>query len=839
MFYTNVQTLGNNVLYRGVDENGKRVKERVEYSPSLFVPSSRVTGFTTLEGDYLEQKLFPDMKRARDFVKQFDGVSNAPKIYGQNRFEYAFIAENFKDHIEHDIDKIIIAMIDIEVGSDNGFPEPERAEEPITAICLKYVNGPTLVFGCGIYETEGNEIYVKCRDEYTLCKKFLEAWTKRYPDIISGWNIKFFDIPYLYNRFVKILGEQEAKKLSPWGFISQRKVLYNNKEAMTYGLVGVATIDYLELYRWYAPNGQTQENYKLNTIGNVELGIEKISYDEYDSLHDLYKYNFQKFIRYNIRDTDIVLLLDAKLGLLSMIITLAYDTRSNYEDVFAQTRMWDNLIYSYLLNKNIIVPPREQKDKDSAFEGAYVKEVLMGLHKCVASFDLDSLYSHLMMQYNISPETLIDPKDYTDVMRRILSEGVSVEKLLDKKVNTDGLVNATLTPNGQFFRTDVRGFLAEMLDDMYANRKKFKKLMLKYKQNLENETDPVECKELEKLVSKNNNIQLAKKESLVSAYGVLGSKYFRFYDLRQALAVTQTGKLSIKWIEKKINEYMNGVLGTNTDYVIASDTDSIYLNLEPLVNKVGGNMSTEKMIDFMDKVCSQKIQPFIIKSYKELAEYVHAYDQKMSMKRESLCDKGIWTGKKHYILSVWDDEGVRYKEPKIKVKGLEMVKSSTPTLIRKKMEEIIAVILKGTEYDVQKFINDFREEFNKASPEDVSFPRGINGIKKYSDAATMYSKGTPIHVRGAIIYNHMIKEFSLEKRYPLIVEGDKIKFTYLKLPNPTKENIISYPDRLPKEFKLDKFVDFETQFDKTFVEPIQSILTCMGWSTEKKSTLFD
>jgi DNA polymerase elongation subunit (family B) len=841
-FYTNVQVFGNNILYRGI-LNGKRVKEKVEYSPSLYIPSKKITNFTSLDGDYLDQKLFGTLRDARDYIKQFDGVSNAPKIYGQTRFEYAYIADQHHGMVDYDFEKVSIAVIDIEVGSPDGggFPDPYEANAPITAIGIKYLNGPMYVFGCGDYETKGKEIYVKCRDEHSLCKQFMELWKAHCPDILTGWNTKFFDEPYIINRFRKILGDDATKKLSPWGYIGERKTVINGRQLIAYNIMGVESLDYIELYKWYAPSGKSQESYKLESIAQVELGEGKLSYDEYDNIFDLYKYDFQKYIEYNIKDIELIVKMEDKLKLLELAVTLAYDTKTNFSDVFAQTRMWDSLTYAYLFEKGIIVPPRVVKDKDSAFEGAYVKEVQVGMHHYVASFDLNSLYPHLMMMYNISPETLIEPENYTDEMREILSNGVDVNKMLAKKVDTSKLKGATLTPNGQFFRTDHQGFLPKMMDEMYNDRKKFKKLMLQAKQEYENEKDPSKLYEIEKRIAKYNNIQLAKKVSLNSAYGALGSQYFRFYDLRMALGVTTAGQLSIRWIEAKINSWMNKIVGTeNVDYVIASDTDSIYLRIGELVDKfIKDTSDKQKVISFMDKICEDKIQPYIDRSYQELADYVCAYAQKMEMKREGLSDKGIWTAKKRYILNVYNNEGVQYKEPQMKVMGLEMIKSSTPSAIREKMKEAIQLMLRGTEQDVQDFIAKFRQEFKQLPAEEISFPRGINGLAKYADAATLYKSGTPIHVKGAILYNNFLKNNNLTKKYPLIQEGEKIKFTYLKIPNPFKDTVISYPTRLPTELGLDNYIDYDLQFDKSFLEPIKIILDCMGWTTEKVSSLED
>ncbi len=842
-FYTNVQCFGNSILYRGVMD-GKRVKQRIDYSPSLYI-RSKTGQYKTLDGKTLERKRFDDISGAREYIKGFKDVSGAPKIYGNNRYEYAFIGEQHKDMVDWDQDKIVIGVVDIEVGSENGFPDPYLANEPITAICLKYINGLTVVFGCGDYVVQGNEVYIKCKDEWTLCKRFLKQWTNNCPDVLTGWNTKFFDIPYLINRFRKIVGEEETKLLSPWKYITERKTIINGRPMTAYDIVGVASLDYIELYRWYAPNGKSQESYRLDAIATAEVGETKLSYDEYDNLHELYRLNYQKFIEYNIKDVELIIKLEEKLKLLELGLTLAYDTKCNYEDIFAQTRMWDALTYNRLMQDKIVVPPKETQEKDGMFAGAYVKDPQVGLHEWLASFDLNSLYPHLMMQYNISPETLIEPEDYTQEMRDVISSGISVDKLLTKSVNLSNLSGVTITPNGQFFRTDIQGFLPKMMDEMYQDRKKFKKMMLNAKQDYENEKDDSKKYEIEKRIARLNNLQLAKKVSLNSAYGALGSQYFRFYDLRMALGVTTAGQLSIKWIENKINGYMNKLLSSEEkDYVIASDTDSIYLKLGPLVNKVYGvdgvvSMPKTKVIDFMDKVCKDKIEPYINESYNELAEYVHAYAQKMQMKREALADKGIWTAKKRYIMNVYDNEGVRYNEPDLKVMGLEMIKSSTPAAVRSKMKESILIMIGGTELDMHKFIADFRKYFIGLPPEDISFPRGINGLSKYSGSNSLYKSGTPIHVKGAILYNHYLKEMKLTKKYPLIQEGEKIKFSYLIMPNPFKDTVISYPTRLPKEFNISKYIDYNTQFEKTFLEPIKVILDCMGWSTEKQTTLDD
>jgi DNA polymerase elongation subunit (family B) len=839
-FYTNVICVGNNILYRGV-ENGRRVKLRVGYTPTMFLPSKKETKWKTLHGEYLDEVPMGSIRDCRDFIKRYEDVENF-KIYGNTRYEYAYIADEFKGAIDWDQAKINIAVIDIEVGSENGFPDPYKANEPITAIAVKTLDGDMKVYGCGSFNNSRDDVtYIKCRDEYDLCKRFLEDWKYDTPDIITGWNTRFFDIPYLVNRFVKILGEDEMKNLSPWGIVQERKTNIKGRELISYEIYGISSLDYIELYKWFAPGGKSQDSYRLDNIANIELGKKKLSYDEFENLHQLYKLNYQKFIEYNIVDVELIVELEAKLKLIELSLTLSYDTKSNYGDVFTQTRMWDAIIYNYLLERNIVVPPNETSVKDGAFEGAYVKDPQIGVHDYVASFDLNSLYPHLMMQYNISPETIIEVKDYDDNMRQIISDGVNVDKMLSKEVDTSKLQGVTITPNGQFFRTTEQGFLPKMLEEMYQDRKKFKKLMISAKQEYEKETDANKKYELKKKIARYDNLQLAKKVSLNSAYGAMGSQYFRFYDLRLALGVTSAGQLSIRWIEEKINKYMNDLLKTNgVDYVIASDTDSIYLRLGELVDKVYSKKTdVNQLISFMDRVCEDKIQPYIDNSYQELATYVNAYSQKMQMKREGLSNKGIWTAKKRYILNVYNNEGVQYAEPQMKVMGLEMVKSSTPSSIRDKMKEVIKLMVTGTEDDVQEFIANFRKEFRTLPIEEISFPRSVNGLKTYTDKAQIYTKGTPIHVKGALLYNYLLNKHNLSNKYPKVQEGEKLKFTYLIQPNPINDTVISYPTRLPTEFGLDNYIDYELQFEKAFLDPIKIILDCMNWQSEKTSSLAD
>lgn len=845
-FYTNVQVYGSKILYRGVQGgylDGIHEKKRIDYYPTIYVNSNKPTEFTTIHGEYAAEVKPGNIRDAKDFFKQYEGVEGF-NIYGNQRFEYSFISERFPDDIDWDISKINIANIDIEVGSENGFPEPDRADEPITAITVKTRLG-FHVWGCGDFHNTREDVqYFKCRDEIELIRKFLDVWTNNYPDIVTGWNVKFFDIPYLVNRITKMLGETEAKRLSPWNIINEREVELIGKKQKAYTLLGVATLDYIEMYRRYAPDGKSQDSYKLDSIGAAEGVGRKLSYEDYDNLHQLYKLDYQKFIEYNIRDVELVEKLDDKLKLIELVLTLAYDSKTNYEDAFTQVRMWDVLIFNHLRKKNIVIPQNSKHRKDGMYEGAFVKDPIIGMHKWVASFDLNSLYPHLIMQYNISPETLLEPEKYDDTHRSIIAGHISVDSLLDRSIDLSGLKDYTITPNGQFFSTREQGFLPKMMEDMYNDRSVYKKKAIAAKKELESETDPTKRFEIEKRIARYNNLQLAKKVCLNSAYGALGNEFFRFFDIRHATAITTAGQLSIRWIEKDMNKYLNKILKTeNEDYVIACDTDSMYLSLDKLVSRTlaetNRTFSVEQGIAFLDKVCEARLQPAIDSSFQSLAGYVNAYQQKMQMKREALADKAIWTAKKRYIMNVHNNEGVQYAKPKLKVMGLEMIKSSTPSACRSKLWEAIYIIFNKDEESVIEFIENFKKEFSQLEPVEIAFPRGVNGLTKFADRNSIYGKGCPIHVRGSLLYNHLLKKMKLDKKYQTIKEGEKIKFIYLKEPNTIQSNVISFQNSIPKEFDIIKYIDYNTQFDKSFVEPLKIILDSIGWKTEKVSSLED
>ena len=788
------------------------------------MPSQKTkSNWKTIHGSNIEPMKFESMGEAREFIKQYEGVDNFD-LYGFPRFEYVFLNELFPEEVVYDKELISICNFDIEVGSENGFPDPETASEEVTAITVKQ-KGHYSVFGCGEYSTNRNDVtYTQCADEAELLQNFLVHWgSGGCPDVLTGWNISFFDIPYLVRRIDKVLGDGESKRLSPWGAVYERKTVIQGKELLSYNIAGIANLDYLELYRKFTYS--QQESYRLDHIAYVELGERKIDYSEYSSLHSLYRNDYQKFIDYNIKDVALVDQLEDKMKLIEMAFTLAYDAKVNMQDVFTQVRMWDVLIHNHLWNKHVAVPVTGGGNKKAAYVGAYVKTPQVGMHKWVMSFDLNSLYPHLIMQYNISPEKLIMGK----------KTETSVGDILKGKLTTQN--GLSLAPNGCYFNNDSQGFLPEMMERMYNDRVVYKDRMIESQKLYEREKDVEKKIQYSKDISRYKNMQLARKVQLNSAYGAIGNPYFRFFNLDQATAITTGGQLAIRWIENSLNVYLNKILETkDEDYIIASDTDSVYITFDRLVHKVFAEGTEDgKIITFLDKVAKEKLEPFIDQSYSGLAKLVNAFDQKMSMKREVIADKGIWTAKKRYILNVYDSEGVRFEKPKLKIMGIEAVKSSTPSSCRDAIKESLNLIMNTNEGILQEYIQEFRNEFSKMPFEDVAFPRGVSKLYKYMEQP----KSIPIHVRGALVYNATLDEHNLKRKYETIKEGEKIKFCYMKLPNPIKSNVISIASTLPPEFGLEDYIDYDKQFDKAFLEPLRAVLESIEWNEEKINTIED
>ena len=810
-FYTNYDRYGNSILYRGYNHQGHPVMTKYKLEPELYLPTDKQTDWSALDGTPVAPIQFNSAREMREFLDRYEGVSNF-KFYGQDRVMWQFIQKKFPKDIEFNPSLINVVNLDIEVHSEEGFPEPDQAMHPITAITIKSTKSAFYqVWGCGDYDTTKTPHkhlhirYHKCEDEYELLEKFMKWWVSSYPEVLTGWNIRGFDIPYIVNRITKLFGVSVANKLSPWGMIRPKTVNLKSKTMTTQQIAGMAQLDYLDLFQKFGYSYGPQESYALNHIAYVVLGEKKLSYEEYGSLRNLYKENYQLYIDYNIKDVELIDRLDEKLDLIGLGFTLAYKAGVNYSDIFGTTAIWDSIIYRELAKRKIAVPappPRSERENLSVkFAGGYVKEPHIGAHDWVVSFDLNSLYPNIIAQWNMSPET-------------VTMNGTNISK----------------AANGVGFNNDREGVFPKLVKQYYAERKEVKKEMIQWqKQQQKGST-----KEIEKQIASLNNKQMAVKILMNSLFGAIGNKWYRYFDLRVAEGITLTGQHVIKTCEAAINEELNKLLETkDKDYVIAIDTDSIYVNFKSFVEK----FNPKDPVKFLDEACNNHFNKVLASTLEDLCKEMNCFENRMVMEREVIADRGIWTAKKRYILNVHNSEGVQYEDPKLKIMGIEAIKSSTPEVCRSKFKEIFKIIISGSEADTQNFIKRFKNEFRSLPPEDVAFPRGVTNITDWSDRKLIYKKGTPIHVRGSLLYNREAKARGLTDRYELIGNGDKIKFAYLKLPNHIKENVISFPMHLPSELQLHKYIDYDKQFDKTFLEPLRFILDAVNWSPEEVATL--
>ena len=841
-FYTSVERYGNYILHRGY-ENGKRFSYREEFSPTLYIhtPKAGEEGYRSLtEGNLpLSPHKYGDMREAKNFIEEYKGV-HGMKIFGTTNYITQFIQENYPDKVAYDVNQVNIVSFDIEVDIRDGFANIDEADNEITSIAYHSSrHDKYYLLGRKDYDKTQTVTdipqekieFIKFNSEQSMLQYFVNLWTSDYPDIVTGWNVEYFDIMYIVTRIIRLIGEDTAKRLSPHNSIKKQSREIFGKVNSTYSLMGVAIIDYMDCFKKFGYKYGPQESYRLDHIAYVVLGEKKIDYSEYGSLTGLYDENPQLYLDYNLKDTQLIARLEEETGLLALVMTVAYDGGVNYGDAFGTVGIWESTIYRRLL-KDKVVPPLKTGPGMRAGElvGGYVKDPKVGMHPWVVSFDLNSLYPHLMLQYNMSPETYM-PED---------REYVTQDMVLKGEYQNDR-PNVSVAANGVCFSNKKLGIIPEIIDEYYNNRSVIKKQMIAAEQQFEIEVDETEKKRLKREINQLHNSQMSIKIAMNSLYGATANIYFLYYINEMAEAITTSGQLSIRYAQKSVNDYLNKVLGTDTDYIIYIDTDSIYVDFGPLVQEVFGttDIDKDKGEEFLNRVCETKIEQVIEEGYENLARMLGTYRNAMVMKREKITNRAIFVAKKRYILNTLNSEGVHYEKPKVSVTGLESVRSSTPEVCREKLKECFEIIMNTDEETTQKFIQNFRDEFKTLDPVAIAKTSGTDNIKKYQDKTSLYRKGCPMHVRGAIMYNHFLKQKGLDKKFETIQGGDKVKFLYLKTPNPIRENVISVPGLLPKQLGLHEYIDYELQFDKVFLSPIQSILDAVGWSAEKVNTIED
>jgi len=801
-FYTNVYLSKDKIFCRGYAK-GERFQDELDYKPYLFIKGKSPEDWHTLDGECLEKLHFKNVDTAKKYALNHE-------VFGNQDFVYQYINDEFPGVVEFDPSLISVVTVDIEVIATKGFPDTKKAEWPISAITMTR-GGKVFVLGLKPYRNkESKANYIQCRNETSMLEAFIDTWKKLDPDIVTGWNIEKFDIPYLINRIGNLLGVSAIKRLSPFRSVWEQEVETNKDKYYQYHIRGVSIIDYLPLYKKFKLGNE--ESYSLNHIAKVEIGEEKIDYSEHGTLNDLYESDHDLYIDYNIYDCVLVDKINKKLNYIGQAVQMAYNAKVNYNDVFGTVKPWDIMITNYLLDRKMVVPQPSKNEPTRRIAGGFVKEPQAGFHKWVVTIDLVSMYPHIIMGCNISPEKIISyhKTEVHDLLKGIPED---IAKLAQEK-------NVVLTPTVYYDRKN-QGFFPALMEKLFTQRAEAKVKLKEAKKNND-----------EYLIAKLDNYQNAQKILLNGGYGAMANEYFRFYDEDMAESVTSTGQYLIRFIEHKINRWMNNALSTdNVDYVVAIDTDSIHLTLDALVTKLGLDGSDRtKIVSTIDKIFKEKILPLTGTWCTEFSTGINAVAQKFKFNREVIADKAIWRAAKMYIMNVIDDEGMYQDPPKIKMKGIEAVRSSTPLAVRAKIKQTLFQIMNTDEKTVQDACAAYKQEFLSLPFNEIASPSSVKGLTKYHHPSTIYISATPMHVKGCLIYNYLLQKYGLENKYPHINDGDKIRYSYLKMPNIIHQTVIAASDELPEEFGLMEYIDKERQFEKVFQKPIESILEAIRWT---------
>lgn len=836
-FYTNAVKRGNNILLRGY-EDGKPFNRKVPYEPTLFTKTNEETKFKNLDGENVKPIKFSSIKDASDYLDRYEEVDDF-EVYGMNNFVYAFLADEFPgESVTYDRSLIKIGRLDIETTVTEGSrPDPIGVPEEINVITVEH-NRKYYVFTTADYTPDPNrKTVVNTKPfEHEMLAEFVRFMEKTGFDILTGWYSDGFDLPYIINRIRKVLDNTWANRLSPWGVINEREYYEKGKLKTQYTLLGITHIDYQHLYikMGFSP----QASYALEWVCQNELNKGKLKLDNGIPGHLLYRTDPQNHIEYNVQDVELLADLDDKKKLFDLVISMTYDAKCNFDDILKNTKMWDAILFNYLKDKKIVVPPRKFHPK-TKFEGAYVKEVPPHFSPWVVSFDLTSLYPSIIMHYNISPET----------MRGFIS-GFKLETLINQE-EFEGRQyfeqnNVCMAANGVVYTRDFMGIIPEVIELFFNKRKHHKNMMLdaaKLAQQAKNNGDTKEYKKWSLVEVIENISQNARKVAINALYGALGESNFRYYSLKNAEAVTISGQLTILSAMKYINEYLNKIFNTtDVDYAVYADTDSCYLDCSKFVEMLLAkkpDATKEDIVNFLDRISDEKLQPVFDQCFEDLSKYLNSFQKKLSFKREKICETMIQTAKKRYGLYVWDSEKVRYKEPKLSVTGLEVVQTSTPHKVRSWFEDAMKIIINGTEKDIWKFVKEKRTEFNTMKFHQIGISKGISDLEKYVDYQGNPIKGSPQNAKASSLFNKMLTSHNLRGIYDPINSGDKIKIAYLKSPNPLGFTAIACLTELPKEFGLDEFIDYDKQFETVFTEPLKRLLETRRWSIEERATLDD
>ena len=865
--YTSFFRRGNKVYIRElVQGQTEREMRTIDYMPYLYIPCSESesnTKYKNLAGQHLKEVQFQSISSLRAYTDSVNG-----SLYGYPRHEYACVDNEYPtEEITYNFNDLRVVYLDIEVNSDTHYSSVENPDQAVILMQLQ-MGEMCYILGTKFYESYDDKlIYIQCKDEVDMLKKFVRLFRKLDPDIISGWNSSGYDIPYLKTRCDMLEIPDVFKRLSPFNQINESDEIVFGKPQLRVELMGIQHLDYIHLIKKF--DLKKYENYKLGTVAQEILKKTKVEFE--GSLSDLYVTDYNEFVRYGLVDTQLVKEIEDEKNLIQLVVMVAYMDKVNFVDSYSQVRMWDNKFMVYLKHHyNVQVPyviAKESSDfeeeEEGKFEGAYVFEPIPKKYSNIMSDDVQSLYPSIIIASNASPETYRGNHDKN--VEFFLQDQTEYQKYLKEN-------DYSSLANGSVFSRKKQGFVPEIIDSVFRMRVKAKEVMTQAKKDaaviekelqkrgvhleFSSKTD-IELKamlvDLYTIASINKIKQNALKVKINSAYGALGNPYFRFYQRDIAEGITLTGQTLLKTVIPQLNILLEKFHSdANWAKVIYGDTDSIYYSLDGVVQKyVPATATIEERVEFMDRFHKKYIQPVIAMHTQSLHDKLNVFENRLKFVRDVIADTGIFLAKKRYMLQVWDAEGVRYAEPEQKLMGIDAVKSSTPKYCREKIKQAIDIMFNHNNDELIDFLVATEREFKKLPVEQIAFPRGISDIEKYTiesaandffgdenDATIEAKKGCPIHVKASIFHNKLLMEKGLDTRVPLITNGDKIKFCYLKNPNPIANNSIAFDDKLPVEFGLHKYLDYKLQYEKSFLDGIKAITNVIGWTTERNNALF-
>lgn len=833
----------------GWDTEGKRARFQASFQPYLYVEDERGDK-KTIFGTKAKKRTFRNSYERTKFLQD----SGIKRVYENLPAAQQYLLDTFwLDNETTDFSKhpLKITFIDIETYSVDSFPDIDNPEHTVNVItCYDNFSEKFYTFGLKPYNNQDdNVVYKHCRNEKDLFIKFIEYIENDYPDVLSGWNSEFFDIPYIINRCERILGQEYVNRLSPTGNITVREVMGKfGRQQKRYYIEGVSCIDYLDIYRRFCL--KLRESYKLDAIGEIELDEKKVDYGDID-LFTLADTDWDTFVKYNIQDVNLIVKLEKKLQYITLLRMLSYVGLTTLEGAMGTISV---------INGALTIRARKRKEVLSTFvrsstagknPGAYVAEPKPGFQNNIVSFDANSLYPNVMISLNLSPETKVgrvskNSKGNIDIYH---VSGKTIELTPDKFSAFIKQEECSITKAGFLFTQKRKGIIPEFLDYYYKQRVAIQEELFTYEKQLAAlSKKSVEYKDIKYTVERLNTKQMVIKILINSAYGYMGNKQAPIGDDDIASSVTLTGQAIIKQAGSILQEYLREFYNIHDQETlegswIYSDTDSCYFSLNCIQDRVpikSGEDINPKFIEVVEDInryLNNNITTWAIKN-------LRTKDSRFIFKREYIGDVGLFLQKKRYVLRILDNKGI--KSNKFKYTGVEVVRTSMPNAVKPYAKKIIETMLDTQSlHKTNNILNEAYETFKTLPVEDMSFVMGIKGYEKYASKCNdlNITKGTPIHVKAAYLHNLMCKKMNI-KNIEHISSGDKIRFFYIQKPNRYNIDVIGFKYNLPQEFGEIFKVDYETMFEKILFNSIERFYANVKWQIRKptdnvQTELFD